>query len=83
MENRNLDVLLGYKVVELLHRPDITEIYINDDGYIRYTSHEEGKVKSDIYLPPENVQAVYKHLGGPGGENVNEDYTVHCIGNCG
>lgn len=73
MENRNLDVLLGYEVVELLHRPDITEIYVNDDGYIRYTSHEEGKVKSKIYLPPENVQAVIELAAGQDGKIVNED----------
>lgn len=73
MENRNLDVLLGIKVVELLHRPDITEIYVNDDGYIWYNSHEEGKVKSDIFLPPENVQAVIELAAGQDGKIVNED----------
>lgn len=73
MENRNLDVLLGTEVVELLHRPDITEIYVNDDGYIWYTSHEEGKVKSDIILPPENVQAVIELAAGQDGKIVNED----------
>ncbi|PWM76989.1 MAG: conjugal transfer protein TrbB [Phascolarctobacterium sp.] len=73
MENRNLDVLLGTEVVALLHRPDITEIYVNDDGYIRYTSHEEGKVKSEIYLPPENVQAVIELAAGQDGKIVNED----------
>ena len=73
MENRNLDVLLGTEVVELLHRPDITEIYVNDDGHIRYSSHEEGKVKTDIYLPPENVQAVIELVAGQDGKIVNED----------
>lgn len=73
MENRNLDVLLGTEVVELLHRPDITEIYVNDDGYIWYTSHEEGKVKSNIFLPPENVQAVIELAAGQDGKIVNED----------
>lgn len=73
MENRNLDVLLGTEVVELLHRPDITEIYVNDDGYIWYTSHEEGKVKSDIIPPPENVQAVIELAAGQDGKIVNED----------
>ena len=73
MENRNLDVLLGTEVVELLHRPDITEIYVNDDGYIWYNSHEEGKVKSDIILPPENVQAVIELAAGQEGKIVNED----------
>lgn len=73
MENRNLDVLLGIEVVKLLHRPDITEIYVNDDGYIWYNSHEEGKVKSDIFLPPENVQAVIELAAGQDGKIVNED----------
>lgn len=73
MENRNLDVLLGTEVVELLHRTDITEIYVNDDGYIWYNSHEEGKVKSDIFLPPENVQAVIELAAGQDGKIVNED----------
>lgn len=73
MENRNLDVLLGIEVVELLHRPDITEIYVNDDGYIWYNSHEEGKVKTDIFLPPENVQAVIELAAGQDGKIVNED----------
>lgn len=73
MENRNLDVLLGTEVVELLHRPDITEIYVNDDGYIWYNSHEEGKVKSDIILSPENVQAVIELAAGQDGKIVNED----------
>ena len=73
MENRNLDVLLGTEVVKLLHRPDITEIYVNDDGYIWYNSHEEGKVKSDIFLPPENVQAVIELAAGQDGKIVNED----------
>ena len=74
-------MLFGYTVVELLHRPDITEIYINDDGYIRYTSHEEGKVKSDIYLPPENVQAVIELSAGPGGENGKEEISSLSTGN--
>lgn len=73
MENRNLDVLLGTEVVGLLHRPDITEIYVNDDGYIWYNSHEEGKVKSDIFLPPENVQAIIELAAGQDGKIVNED----------
>lgn len=37
--NRNLDVVLGARVVDLMNREDITEIYNNDDGFIRYQSH--------------------------------------------
>ena len=50
--NTNFDVMIGTEIVVLMQRDDITEIYINDDGMIRYISHDEGKVKTDIYLPP-------------------------------
>lgn len=48
--NPNFDVMLGAPVVELLNREDITEIYVNDDGFIRYESYREGKIKTKIYL---------------------------------
>lgn len=45
-DNKTLDVMMGAHLVELMRkRDDITEIYINDDGHIRYMSHEQGKVK--------------------------------------
>lgn len=71
--NRNLDVVLGAEVVELMHRGDVTEIYNNDDGYIRYQSHEEGKVKTNIYLSPEQYQAIIELVAGQVGKIVNED----------
>ena len=63
-ENKNLDVMLGAAVVDLMNRPDITEIYNNDDGFIRYQSNEEGKVKSNIFLEPEKIQAIIELVAG-------------------
>ena len=71
--NKTLDVMLGSALVELMQRKDITEIYINDDGLIRYDSHEEGKVKSNIYLAPNKVQAIIELIAGQVGKIVNED----------
>ncbi len=72
-ENKNLDVMLGAAVVDLMNRPDITEIYNNDDGFIRYQSNEEGKVKSNIFLEPEKIQAIIELVAGQVGKIVNED----------
>ena len=73
MENSRLDILLGAAVVDLMHRDDITEIYVNDDGYIRYQSHNEGKIKSSIYLDSEKIQAIIELVAGQIGKIVNED----------
>lgn len=73
VENKNLDVMLGAAVVDLMNRPDITEIYNNDDGFIRYQSNEEGKVKSNIFLEPEKIQAIIELVAGQVGKIVNED----------
>lgn len=73
-DNKTLDVMMGARLVELMqHRDDITEIYINDDGYIRYMSHDEGKVKTDIFLEPSKVQAFIELVAGQNGKIVNED----------
>ena len=71
--NPNFDVMLGAPVVELLNREDITEIYVNDDGFIRYESYREGKIKTKIYLEPAKVQAVIELVAGQIGKIVNED----------
>ena len=71
--NPNFDVMLGAPVVELLNREDITEIYVNDDGFIRYESYREGKIKTMIYLEPAKVQAVIELVAGQIGKIVNED----------
>lgn len=72
-QNRNLDVVLGARVVDLMHRGDITEIYNNDDGFIRYLSHAEGKVKTDIYLTPAQYRAIIELVAGQVGKIANEE----------
>ena len=71
--NTNFDVMIGTEIVVLMQRDDITEIYINDDGMIRYISHDEGKVKTDIYLPPVKAQAIIELAAGQAGKVVNEE----------
>lgn len=71
--NETLDILLGERLVELLNRDDITEIYVNDDGYIWYQSHLEGKIKSDIYLTPHEVLAIIELIAGQVGKVITED----------
>ena len=36
--NATLDQLAGVEIAELLQRDDIMEIYVNDDGFLRYKS---------------------------------------------
>lgn len=72
-ENTALDVLFGIAIVDLMHRDDVTEIYINDDGFIRYQSHSEGKVKTDHHLSPEKALAIIELIAGQSGKVVNED----------
>ena len=55
-----------------MERKDITEIYVNDDGYIRYQSYKEGKVKTDLYMSPNQIQAIIEILAGQVGKVVNE-----------
>ena len=71
--NDTLDVMLGAFVVDLLHRDDITELYVNDDGYVRYQSQEEGKVKTEHYISPEKNQAIIELVAGQVGKIVNEE----------
>lgn len=68
-----LNVNLGDDIVSLLHRPDITEVYINDDGYIRYMSQIEGKVKTDIYRPPERIRSLIALVAGQAEKIVSDD----------
>lgn len=70
--NGTLDFLLG-EVSALMQRDDINEIYVNDDGYIRYESWREGKVKTDIYFPPARTQSIIELVAGQRGKIVNED----------
>lgn len=74
--NDKLDILLSKgseDLVKLFHRPDITEIYVNDDGYIWYLSSEEGKVKSNIYLDGERIMAIMRYIAGDAGKIITED----------
>ena len=74
-DNKTLDVMMGSRLVELMrNRDDITEIYINDDGHIRYMSHTEGKVKTDIYIEPSKVQALIELVAGQCGKYCNDGY---------
>ena len=69
--NDTLDVSLGLGIVELLHRNDITEIYVNDDGFIWYQSHQDGKIKTDIYLSPVQIRAIIELIAGQAGKIAN------------
>ncbi len=71
--NESLDTMLGTRIVDLMNRSDITEIYVNDDGHLRYMSHNEGKVKTDYILEPVKVQAIIELVAGQEGKVVNED----------
>lgn len=71
--NLTLDTLLGSFIVTLMKRTDVTEVYINDDGYVRYESQSEGKVKTREYLTPEKALAIISLLAGQCGKIVNED----------
>ena len=44
--NATLDQLAGPAIAGLLQRDDIMEIYVNDDGHLRYKSLTEGKQKT-------------------------------------
>lgn len=71
--NKTLDVMFGDTIVNLMQRADITEIYVNDDGFLRYMSHIEGKVKTDYFLAPEKILAIIELIAGQIGKVINED----------
>lgn len=71
--NATLDTLLGSFLVTLMKRNDVTEVYINDDGFVRYESQKEGKVKTEHWLSPEKALAIISLLAGQCGKIVNED----------
>lgn len=73
MENKTLDIMLGAQIVDLMHRNDVTEIYVNDDGHVRYMSHNEGKVKTNFVLKPEKVLAIIELIAGQVGKVINEE----------
>lgn len=72
-KNETLDVMFGTQIVDFMNRDDITEIYVNDDGYVRYMSHKEGKVKTNIILKPEKILAIIELIAGQVGKVINEE----------
>ena len=71
--NVTLDQLAGPDIAGLLKRDDIMEIYINDDGFLRYISLTEGKRKTSVYLDPNKVRAIIELITGQAGKVVNAD----------
>ena len=71
--NPALDAYVGFELAALLKRGDVTELYINDDGYVWYESYKEGKVKSSIYLDPVKARGVIEMIAGDSGKIANED----------
>lgn len=70
-KNAALDQVCGSVMTELLNRDDITEIYINDDGFLRYDSYREGKQKLDERLSPEVARAIIELIAGQSNKIVN------------
>lgn len=70
--NIAFDDQLGPGLISLMHREDITEIYVNDDGYVWYDSYNEGKVHSDIYLTPSKARTIIEMAAGQNGKIVSE-----------
>jgi P-type conjugative transfer ATPase TrbB len=48
---------LGPGIVESLTNPDITEIYVNPDGRVRFDTHSRGRVASDETLEPHRIES--------------------------
>lgn len=71
--NLTLDQLAGPEIAGLLQRDDIMEIYINDDGLLRYKSLTEGKRKTGVYFDPYKVRAIIELITGQARKVVNED----------
>ena len=71
--NATLDQLAGVEIATLLKRDDIMEIYVNDDGFLRYISLTEGKKKTAVYIEPQKVRAIIELITGQAGKVVNND----------
>lgn len=70
-KNAAFDQVCGSVVTGLLNRSDITEIYVNDDGNVRYDSFKDGKVKLDHELTPEVRRAIIEIVAGQSGRVAN------------
>lgn len=71
--NPALDAYVGVQLATLLNRGDVTELYINDDGYVWYESYKEGKVKSPIHLDPVKARGIIEMVAGDSGKIANDD----------
>jgi P-type conjugative transfer ATPase TrbB len=72
-ENMAFDQLCGPEITALMHRDDVTEIYVNDDGLLRFESQVDGKVKTNTKLDARKVQAIIEFVTGQIGKVVNFD----------
>lgn len=72
-KNPTFDAYVGPGFSSLMNRKDITEMYVNDDGYIWYESSQDGKVKSDIHLEPAVVRGIIEMVAGDSGKVANDD----------
>lgn len=71
--NPALDAYVGVQFAMLLNRGDVTELYVNDDGYVWYESYEEGKVKSNIHIDPVKARGIIEMIAGDSGKIANDD----------
>ena len=69
-----IDTLIHYmeKIIPLLKKADIYEVYANADGHIYTLSNKTGKALTNIVLTPEEREAVIKHVAAVDGRIINE-----------
>ena len=71
--NDQLDLFLGHFIVELMHRDDVNEIYINDDGFVWYQSYKDGKVQTKERITPAKARSIIELIAGQRGKVANDD----------
>lgn len=71
--NEQLDLFLGPFIVGLMHRDDVNEIYINDDGFIWYLSYLDGKVQTKERISPAKARSIIELVAGQRGKVANDD----------
>lgn len=69
-----MDTLIHYmeKILPLLRKADIYEVYANPDGRIYTLSNKTGKAMTDIVLTPEEREAIIKHVAAVDTRIINE-----------
>ena len=69
-----IDTLIHYmeKIIPLLKKSDIYEVYANTDGCIYTLSNKTGKALTDIILSPSEREAIIKHVAAVDGRIINE-----------